>query len=50
MLKVLLESDAVNDNELKEILIQITLDIAREYGNSEELLKRLKTVMDGIGK
>lgn len=35
----------MNENEMKKILIEITLDIARQYGDSEELLEKIKYVI-----
>lgn len=35
----------MNENEMKKILIEITLDIAEQYGDSEELLEKIKYVI-----
>lgn len=39
----------MNDKELKELLIAITLDIAEKYGDAGGFLQRLKRVMSDIG-
>ena len=35
----------MNDKELKELLIAITLDIAQKCGDADEFLQRLKMAM-----
>lgn len=40
----------MTEQELKELLIAITLDIAQKCGDAEGLLERLKDAMSNIGR